>query len=569
MKLIHGMGLFALSGLMAACSLTALEDGPLLSIRIEDRSEGTEIAPGEKTARVAPQASGSPVPPPTTISGFDCIGINVLGPGIPDSSRNPEPNLAQIFDQLLKRQSYCSYRGILAGPLSTTATVAQELSMVVPAGNTRMIQLVGLVNRNGSNDCQVEFTPGMNPPLDANGKPLEGDAFELGRAVVDLFQDRLVSIVPVWNGLSAAEQEVRRLDCGDGGSGPNPTPSYGPGSFQSVTPMASPRADPAVLFDERGGTSKIHVAGGAGDMGTHQILNLPALTWSPGTFLGSAGLGGSALVPFSIGTNLKLLGGAGSPNHGQYRDFDGTSWSAAMTIPSSFKVGHSQSLIDAGATYFFGSWDISLSATDTIWKFVHSSGAHTAVGTLPSPKYRVSTARISAGLMIAAGGMDGMSTSMNTCTRVDGGVVSACATLPYTVHEAAFVGIPGGKALLAGGFTSQTTVVHSEAYIYNAGTDNWTQVASMPGPRMGGRAFLVNGGTQVLVLGGQTANSAASATTGTFLYTIATNTWSAGPAMNAARSSFGFTQVPDGRIFIFGGLNTGGAQMSQVEYWAP
>lgn len=142
-----------------------------------------------------------------------------MGPGIPDSSHNPEPNLPLLFDRLLRRESFCSYRGILKGPLLTNVTTDQEISLVVPPGAPRLIQVVGLIERNGSNDCQAEFFPGTPPVIGPSGVPAEADAYELGRAVLPVFQDQTVSISMDYNLFTTdAERATREMKCGSGSS---------------------------------------------------------------------------------------------------------------------------------------------------------------------------------------------------------------------------------------------------------------------------------------------------------------------------------------------------------------
>lgn len=208
MKTFQGIVLTVLVATLVACSLDSVERRGNVTIRLE--------APQGSSPERVPLVMVGASPAPTAVNAFNCIGVNVLGPGIPDSSHNPAPNLGPLFDRLLRRESYCSYRGILKGPLSATITTDQEISLVVPPGAPRLIQVVGFVERNGSNDCQVEFNPGILPPIGPTGSPLEGDVYELGRAVVDLFQDQTISIALDYNSLTSADKTVRQMKCGSG-----------------------------------------------------------------------------------------------------------------------------------------------------------------------------------------------------------------------------------------------------------------------------------------------------------------------------------------------------------------
>lgn len=206
MKLPNAMMIVLLAIALTACSLESADRGEKLTIRLS-RSNGMGF-----------------LVPPSSISAFSCIGINVLGPGIPDTSKNPQPDLGLVFDRLLRQESYCSYRGILKGPLLTNSANDQEISLLVPPGAPRLIQVVGIIERNGSNDCQREFYPDVPPVLDGGGNIVEGDAYELGRAVVDLFQDQTVSIAMDYNVFTTdAQRAVRELKCGTSGGGTSTT----------------------------------------------------------------------------------------------------------------------------------------------------------------------------------------------------------------------------------------------------------------------------------------------------------------------------------------------------------
>jgi hypothetical protein len=195
-----------LIGFLVACSLEPLSEKTRVWVRVEGDGSG-----GRQTLAVVPQVSPSAAP--TAVSGFSCIGVNVTGPGIPDTSRNPESNLGLLFDRLVRRESYCSYRGLFMGPLSATASGPQEVALTLPSGGGRLIQLIGIQEIGGSNTCISEFNPAVPEAVGPSGTPLDAQVFELGRAVVDLFSDQVITLSTEWNGLTAAEKLVREVDC--------------------------------------------------------------------------------------------------------------------------------------------------------------------------------------------------------------------------------------------------------------------------------------------------------------------------------------------------------------------
>jgi hypothetical protein len=216
-SVIKGLVFSLFVSFLVACSLEPLSEQARVWVRIEGDLAAT--APRNRSVGVV----ASTTPAPAVVAAFDCLGVNVMGPGIPDTGLNPEPNPGLLFDRLLRRESYCSYRGMLAGPLVAGASQPQEVSLTIPPGASRLIQVVGIQEIGGSNSCISEFNQAVAPVIDPSGRPLEGEAYELGRAVVDLFSDRAITLSTEWNDLSNAQRLEREMSCG--GSTPSPSPT--------------------------------------------------------------------------------------------------------------------------------------------------------------------------------------------------------------------------------------------------------------------------------------------------------------------------------------------------------
>jgi alpha-tubulin suppressor-like RCC1 family protein len=242
--------------------------------------------------------------PPSLVSGFDCLGVNVTGPGIPDTSLNPEPNQAILFDRLLRRESYCSYRGMLAGPLVAGAAQPQEISLTLPPGPTRLIQVVGIQEIGGSNSCAAEFNQAIPRTLNPSGRPLEGEVYELGRAVVDLFSDRAVTLSTEWNDLTAAQRVERHVSCS------TPTPSSTPTAAVLQMPTALTGAS-AVLSVAMSNHTCIVSSGGStfckGNNSFGQLGN--GTTASSPTFVPTTGATGASEVTVGAWFSCVRIGG--------------------------------------------------------------------------------------------------------------------------------------------------------------------------------------------------------------------------------------------------------------------
>lgn len=560
MRIVHGVVLSVVAGSLVACSLSSVDRGSRIVVRIEDPSEGAHLGP-------VPLVSNSP---PPSVSGFDCIGVNVSGPGIPDTSHNPEPNLGVLFDRLIRRESYCSYRGILAGPISATAAGAQEIALTVPPGSPRLIQLIGFKERDGSNDCIREFDPGAaGPVIGPSGQPAEADAYEIGRVVVGLFGDMTVSLNPEWNSLSGAEQDNRALKCGDGGN-QNPPPI---GAFSAGPSMTTPFGDPSFFYDTRLAPAKIWVAGGNSTAMTYLPI-VAGPVWASVAGVANP-LNGPVLAPGSGVTNLVRVGGLPSPRSAENEFFSGGAWAAGGALGADFAFS-AQVAHPSGSTYFFGGTANGTSATNGYGKVPANSDTPTLVGTIGTARFRAQTAVLANATaanskIMIVGGTSGTS-SLAACDIFNpvGPTMSACGS-PYSfaVEGLALLAqqTPGGGIYGFGGATLPAGTYRNDVYFGDATGTTWTAKAPMIQPRADFRAFYQAGGAKILVIGGRSAATAAIA--GTEVYDVLSNTWSPGPSLITARYQYGAVQLGDGRIFIFGGYGSGGTALSSVEIFTP
>ncbi|MBS1960921.1 MAG: hypothetical protein JST04_01805 [Bdellovibrionales bacterium] len=194
---------------LSGCSLSSSNGDSSIYVDLSNLQGGSRFSLLDSSG----PAYGLGAPPPTT-SGFQCFAVNVTGPGIGDSSPNPHLGieLGPIFDRLLSKQSYCSYRGVVS-PTISRATVdagAGSAALQVPPGGVRLVQITGV------NDPLVCAAGVINdPPGSVSGNRY----FEVGRAVLnDVFGDRSVDVAMDWPA-TAAEQSARMMDCGDGTCG--------------------------------------------------------------------------------------------------------------------------------------------------------------------------------------------------------------------------------------------------------------------------------------------------------------------------------------------------------------
>lgn len=92
-----------------------------------------------------------PMPPPALVSDFDCLMVNVIGPGIgevPDPSRTEIHDINAIQTKLLSEKpiDFQTYVGIPSNIVQNVPGQAFNFTLNVPKGNNRIIQLIGFKN---------------------------------------------------------------------------------------------------------------------------------------------------------------------------------------------------------------------------------------------------------------------------------------------------------------------------------------------------------------------------------------------------------------------------------------
>lgn len=121
--------------------------------------------------------------------------------------------------------------------------------------------------------------------------------------------------------------------------------------------------------------------------------------------------------------------------------------------------------------------------------------------------------------------------------------------IPTTITGYELVKLSNGKILLAGGYT---TVVNSEAYLYNEATNRWTAVASMNTARYSFKLIALDNG-RAMAIGG--IDNTFTRLSSCEIYDPDLNIWINAASMVRARSSPVALKLNNGKVFVIYGSN--------------
>ena len=222
MALVSSLSLFFWTG----CSLKAKDQRSKIYIDLSEIVEEARQETPHMTERLGADGDvGSfttPASAPTSVSDFNCIGINVVGPGIAPVNANAlELQKAPTYAQALLNpdSASCSYPGATAGPILKMggSFTASELAVSVPAGANRVIQVLGVVDPTG-----VVCQPGGFPD-GPNGQHEGATYYEISRVVIpNLFSSQSITLQSTWptggNPEDDGARAKRLVNCGSGGN---------------------------------------------------------------------------------------------------------------------------------------------------------------------------------------------------------------------------------------------------------------------------------------------------------------------------------------------------------------
>jgi hypothetical protein len=198
---------------LEACSLSSPKSDPSLYVdlsALEDRSFQFSLL-NSPNFLAGPAVTTAP----QSATGFSCYGVNVTGPGIPDTSNHPEPDPLREFSKTLSTpEYYCAYRGIVTPPMTVTQG-AMEANLQVPPGSVRLVQVLGV------SDPAICGSGVLGNEANQDSSSGGSRYYEIGRVVIhDMYSDQSVNVAVNWPSTNSTEdalaRQKRSMDCGDG-----------------------------------------------------------------------------------------------------------------------------------------------------------------------------------------------------------------------------------------------------------------------------------------------------------------------------------------------------------------
>jgi WD40 repeat protein len=202
--------------------------------------------------------------------------------------------------------------------------------------------------------------------------------------------------------------------------------------------------------------------------------------------------------------------------------------------------------------------------------FDPATNSWTDVGTLSQPRCGHVAALLSDGRVVVAGGENGevVLSSVDVFNPVTG-LWSQTGNLNVARRDAAAVQMLDGRVIVSGGAAdiSGRSATLDSAEIYDANLGKWGQVASMSQSRSGHTVNLLPGGL-VLVAGGLDVSAIGSIQylDSVEVYDPQAGTWASIARLNEPRAYHAATLLPDGRVFVTGGIRSEGASLASTEY---
>ena len=234
--------------LISSCSRGGSNDG-FANIKVMIAGRGTPYLAGfDLMEQIASELLFTT--PPNSVANFNCLMVNVIGPGISPSNSSASENwlAPERFARILSHQSACTYPGIMSQTF-TLGVAGQSVQLRVPSG-LRVIQVLGVQDPSS-------YICGMAAPHLSYLDPANYQFYELGHAALSLFSNTQVGIQDVYpigaSGLDDEKRSKHMSAC--------PAHIYEPAIFSDsgliaywkMNALPNAMGPPLILQDDKGG----------------------------------------------------------------------------------------------------------------------------------------------------------------------------------------------------------------------------------------------------------------------------------------------------------------------------
>jgi N-acetylneuraminic acid mutarotase len=326
----------------------------------------------------------------------------------------------------------------------------------------------------------------------------------------------------------------------------------------------------------------ILVAGGLGTslpLSSAELYNSFANNWSAAGTVSTARSGVTA-SNLSNGQVLAIGGFANGLSQDAVDIFEPGAWETRASMIAQ-RTDHTTTVLNDGRVLVAGGLTPG-GVTSSVEIYDPELDTWTAAASMTGPRQRHTATPLRDGRVFVAGGLSGtaMSTALNTAEVYDpvAGTWTAVGnmTTARVGHAAArLVDIPvalgaaepgDGRVLVLGG-SNGTSPIASGA-IYNAQTNTWSSITTMPAARMNHVALSLEDG-KVLAAGG---SDGVAPSVNTYMWNPHTGgggTWSLADPMATARENHAAIRFLDNHILVAGGTTIGGATLDSTEIYDP
>ncbi len=249
----------------------------------------------------------------------------------------------------------------------------------------------------------------------------------------------------------------------------------------------------------------------------------------------------------------------------RWNSYDPTSntWSPAGSLATARRE-HTMTLLRNGLVIVAGGANSVIGALNSAELYNPASNTWSAAGNLANARFRHTATLLPSGNVLVAGGPNGAG-YLNSAELYDpvANNWTTVASLNTARDYAASALLPNGKVLVAGGFNNGQL---NSAELFDPSLNTWSIVGNLATVRYGNNlpATLLPNGKVLVEAGG---DGASNTTNTAELFDPASNTWSTGGTLAAARTGHTATLLNGGKVIVVGGQNAPGSYLASAEIY--